>query len=116
MKRKKRTPKTTPEQWARWEANQKRLEELIERLTARDPAVAEAARKIARGEAVGSGDGLSDERHASAVTEPHLAAGLLDETRRERVLPYRQARTRRPPRVDHLRIGPRPVREPLEQL
>jgi hypothetical protein len=50
VKRKKRTSKTTPEQWARWEANEKRLEELIERRTAGDPALAEAARKIARGE------------------------------------------------------------------
>ncbi len=40
---KKRRKVTTPEQWAKWEANQRRLEEIIERRLKEDAARAQAA-------------------------------------------------------------------------
>jgi hypothetical protein len=39
---KKKTSKTTPEQWAKWEENRRRLEEIIQRRLKEDAARAAA--------------------------------------------------------------------------
>ncbi len=42
---KRKRKKTTPEEWARWDENQRRLEELIERRLVRDGTTREEIRR-----------------------------------------------------------------------